>query len=56
MLLPHVLLTQQVGPEALVTYGAFVGLHVADHVAVEAAVGGERGVTNVALKWLHSCW
>lgn len=56
MLLPHVLFAQQVGPEALVTDVAFVGLHVADHVTVEAAVGGEGGVTNVTLKWLHSCW
>lgn len=55
MLLPHVLFAQQAGPEALVTYGAFVGLYVADHVTVQAAVGGERGVANVTFKWLHSC-
>lgn len=41
MLLLHMLLTQQAGPEAVVTHGAFERLDVDDHVAVQAAVGGE---------------
>jgi len=36
-----VLLTQQAGPEAAVAHRAFEGLDVDDHVAVQAAVGGE---------------
>lgn len=55
VLLPHVLFAQKAGPEALVTCGAFVWLYVADHVTVQAAVGGERGIANVTFKWLHSC-
>lgn len=56
MLLFHMLFTQQAGPEALVTHGAFEGLDVDNHVAVQAAIGGEGGVANTTLKRLHSCW
>lgn len=41
MLLLHMLFTQQAGPEALVTHGAFERLDVDNHVAVQAAVGRE---------------
>lgn len=41
MLLLHVLFTQQAGPEALVTHGALERLDVDDHVAIQAAIGGE---------------
>lgn len=55
MLLLHMLFTQQAGPEALVTHGAFERLDVDYHVAVQAAVGGEWGVANITLEGLHSC-
>lgn len=35
------LFTQQAGPEALITYGAFERFDVDNHVAVQAAIGGE---------------
>lgn len=41
MLLLHMLFTQQAGPEALVTHGAFERLDVDNHVAVQAAIGRE---------------
>ena len=41
MLLLHVLFTQQAGPEGVVTHGTFERLDVDNHVAVQAAVGGE---------------
>lgn len=55
MLPLHVLFTQQAGPEALVTRGAFEGLDVDDHVSVQAAVGGEGGVADIAFEGLCSC-
>lgn len=56
VLLLQMLFTQQAGPETLITHGAFERLDMNNHVAVQAAVGGERCFTNVTFKWLHSCW
>lgn len=56
VLLFHMPLTKQAGPEALITHGAFERLDVNDHVAIQAAICGEEGVTNITLKGLHSCW
>lgn len=49
------LFTQQAGPEAFITHGAFERLDVDNHVSVQAAIGSEWGVANVALEGLHSC-
>lgn len=55
MLLLHMPFAQQACPEALVTHGAFERLDVDNHVAVQAAIGGERGVADITLEGLHSC-
>ena len=41
MLLLHMPFAQQTGPEALLTHGAFKRLHVDNHVATQASIGGE---------------
>lgn len=53
MLLLHVLFTQQAAPEAVVAHRALKGLGVDNHVAVEAAIGGEGRGADVALEGLH---
>lgn len=57
MIFLQMLPTEQVGPERLGTHGTLKGLHVEvdDHVAVQAAIRGEGGVTHITLKGFDSC-
>lgn len=56
MVFLHVLLNELVGAEGLRANGAFVRPHVEvhDHVAVEAAIGGEGRITHAAPEGFHT--